>query len=203
MRINASFSAALAAVALLAGAATAATTVKNRARLREGPSATSHLLGELDAGTTVDVVGESEGWKRVQTPDGREGFVWGDHLADPPANPAPDAGRREAAASGSRSLADEIRDLRAELRQRPEPATAADLERVRSELDRLATAERDLAHRFDERGVPGAAPLDPPGESTTALSSVLVFLGGGLFGWAASRFTQRRRDRRQRHRLRF
>ena len=210
MRIKRSFWGALGAAALVVGTASAAMTVKTRARLREGPSATSHLLGDLDPGTAVEVLGDSEGWKRVQTPDGREGFVWGEHLmVEAASDTGGDGAHRDAAAATAapapRALADEVRDLRADvgaLRQRPDPATAADLERVRDELDRLATAERDLARRFDERGVPGAPPLDPPAESTL-LPGMLVFLGGAFMGWAASRFTQRRRDRRQRHRLRF
>ncbi|HZP43941.1 MAG TPA: SH3 domain-containing protein [Candidatus Binatia bacterium] len=200
MRINGSFGAALAALAFFAGATEAAMTVKDRARFREGPSVAGRLLGVLDPGTTVDVLEDRDGWKRVQTPDGREGFVWGDHLVDADADAS--AGRREPSGAGARSLADEIRDLRAELREHPEPATAADLERVRAELERLATAERDLAHRFEERGLPGAVPLDPPAPSTTLASTALVFLGGGLVGFAWSRFLQRRRDRRPR-RLRF
>lgn len=196
---------ALGLVAVLGGEARAA-TLKNRARLREGPTAASALLGELDPGTTVDILGDSAGWKRVRTPDGRGGFVWGEHLAEADGEAtlvAAETKRPEP--SGPRSLADEVRDLRADvsaLRQRPEPATAADVERVRTELDRLTNAQRDLARRLDDRLLAGGAPGDPPPESSFGLTP-LVFLVGGVLGWAASRVVQRRRDRRQRHRLRF
>jgi hypothetical protein len=168
--------------------------------MREGPGASTALLGELDAGSTVEILGETEGWKRVQTPDGRTGFVWGEHLVEGDA--APEAPRRP---DPPRPVAEEVRDLRSEvtaLRQRPDPATAADLERVRIELDRLATAHRDLTRRLDDRLAPGALPLTPPPEGTSAATPI-AFLIGGLVGWAASRVVQRRRDRRQRYRLRF
>ena len=187
------------AVASLARAESA--TTKERARLRQGPSAATDLLGELDSGERVDILGESGGWRQVRTADGRVAYLWGEHLQPREGEPrAP-----EAQGGGPRSLSDQVRDLHDEvvtLRQRPEPATAADLERLRQEIDRLAAAERDLARRFDERFVPGAAPTDPPPEGTGAFAPALL-LAGAIVGFAASRVMQRRRDHRQRSRLRL
>src|SRR5690242_18321067 len=158
--------------------------------------------GELDAGERVDILGESGGWRQVRTVDGRVAYLWGEHLAPKEAEPRPPA---EVPAGAPRSVADQVRDLRddvAALRQRPEPATAADLERVRQELDRLAAAERDLARRFDDRFVPGTGGGDPPPEGPGPFAPALL-LAGAVVGFAASRVMQRRRDHRQRSRLRL
>ena len=88
------------------------------------------------------------------------------------------------------------------LAERPEPASAADLERVRRELERLSAGERDLARRFDERFVGGPGPADPAPEWTSW--AVVGLLGmGAAIGLFADRLLQRRRDGRQRSRLRL
>jgi hypothetical protein len=176
-------------------------TTKERARLRQGPSAATELLGEVDAGERVDILGESGGWRQVRTADGRVAYLWAEHLLPKEGEPRPPEGQGGA----PRSVADQVRDLRDEvaaLRQRPEPATAADLERVRQELDRLAAAERDLARRFDDRFIPGAAAGDPAPEGTGTFTPVLL-LAGAVVGFVASRVIQRRRNNWQRNRLRL
>jgi hypothetical protein len=69
----------LAAVALLAQGASAA-TLNKRARLREGPSKDTRLLGWVEDGTAVTLEGEQRGWYSVRTPDGQTGFIWQEHL---------------------------------------------------------------------------------------------------------------------------
>ena len=96
---------------------------------------------------------------------------------------------------------DELRALRAEitqLRERPEPATAADIERLRTEVERLVTVDRDLARRLDAR--PPAAP-DPASEGVGGIPWTGI-AAGMLAGWGLSRLTNRRRERHQRGRLR-
>ncbi len=186
-------------VASTGGAETVAT--KERARLRQGPSAATELLGELDANTKVELLGESGGWRQVRISDGRVGYVWGDHLASHESAPTPASESKPAAPpAATRTLADDIRDLHEEvnaLRQRPEPATAADLERLREALEHVAAAERELARRLD----PPVHPfVDPPPDSAAAVAPAFLF-GGAVLGFAASRLLQRRRDRRQRNRL--
>jgi len=194
------------AVLLASGAAAETATTRERARLRQGPSAATELLGELDPDTKVELLGESAGWRQVRTPDGRVGWVWGDHLAGLAAAPRPPAPVTPPTQTTPppRTMADDVRELRDQvsaLRERPEPATAADLERVRQELERLSTAERDLARRLDDRPMPAPLP-DPPADGATTLAPALLFVGA-LFGYAGSRLVQRRRDRRQRNRLRL
>jgi hypothetical protein len=178
-------------------------TTKERARLRQGPGASTDLLGELDAGERVDIIGESGGWRQVRTTDGRVGYLWWEHLQHE-GEARPPADGQTPQTPLARPLADQVRDLRddvAALRQRPEPATAADLERVRQEIERLSTAERDLARRFDDRPVVGAAG-DPPAEGGGTFAPAFLLVGA-IVGFAASRLLQRRRDHRQRGRLRL
>src|SRR5438093_1441304 len=148
-------------------------TTKEGAHLRQGPSASTALLGELPPRTTLDVLGTSGGWRQVRTPEGTVGYVWAEHLAEE-ARPS-EAPRRtsEASSAAPRSVADELHDLRQEVSALAErrPASAADVEGVRRELERLAAAERDLARRFDERFVGAPAAADPaPGWSLWAVA---------------------------------
>ena len=45
-----------------------------------------NVIGSLAVGTVVQVTGEIEGWRHIQTPDGGVGFVWGEfvEVADAP-----------------------------------------------------------------------------------------------------------------------
>ena len=193
------------AVLLASGAAAETATTRDRTRLRQGPGAATELLGELDPDTKLELLGESAGWRQVRTPDGRVGWVWGDHLIGAAAAPRPPAAAPATPTTPPpHTMADDVRELREQvsaLRERPEPATAADLERIRQELERLSAAERDLVHRLDDRPTPAPLP-DPPTDGAPMLGlAEIVF--GIVLGYAGSRLVQRRRDRRQRNRLRL
>jgi hypothetical protein len=69
----------LTAVALSAAVAGAA-TLNKRARLREGPSKETKLLGWVEDGTAVTIEGQRNGWYSVRAPDGQTGFIWKEHL---------------------------------------------------------------------------------------------------------------------------
>ena len=104
--------------------------------------------------------------------------------------------------TGTGGLLDEVRALRADvtaLRERPEPATAADVERLRTELQRLATVDRDLSRRLDDR-LPPTGP-DSGGDGAAALPWTALIVGM-LAGWGLSRLVQRRREHRRRGTLR-
>src|SRR5207249_1537987 len=83
-------------------------------------------------------------WKLVRTPGGRTGYAWAKHLAlAASARLELTRGAAEEPSAVSRSLADEVHDLREQLSaitERPAPASAADLERLRQEVERLAAA---------------------------------------------------------------
>jgi hypothetical protein len=79
----------LTAVALSAAAVDAA-TLNKRARLREGPSKETRLLGWVEDGTAVTIEGQRSGWYAVRAPDGQTGYVWKEHLRfDPGEEAAP------------------------------------------------------------------------------------------------------------------
>ena len=131
-------------------------TVKDRARLRQGPAATSPLVRELAPGTKLEILGESAGWNEVRTADGQRGYVWAGWLTEGEAVPKPPEGARLPDASQARSLADEVHDLGqviATLVARPQPVTGEEIERLRAEVERVATGEQDLRRLLDERAV--------------------------------------------------
>ena len=103
--------------------------------------------------------------------------------------------------SGATGLLEEVRALRADLaalRDRP-PATTADIERLRTELERLATVDRDLSRRLEER-LPRAS-SDPTADGIGGVPWTAL-VAGMLAGWGLARLAQRRKERRQRGRLR-
>ncbi len=178
---------------------------KDPTRLREGPSAATELVAELPAGTTVEVLGESGGWKLVRTAGGRTGYAWATHLAAAePKEPEATRVTGEPAATPP-SVADQMRDLREQvnaLAARPAPASAADLERLRQEVERLAAAERDLARVVEER-MTTAAPADPAGAEGSLWTTAGFLAIGVAIVLVASWLLQRQRERRQRGRLRL
>jgi uncharacterized protein YgiM (DUF1202 family) len=200
-------------------AAARSATLTASARLRQGPAATTVLVGDLPAGTRLKIVGEVGGWRQVETPDGTTGFVWAENLtedadataaqatarAEPPKADAPKPeSARPSASSSSSSMAEDIRALRNDvkaLRDRPEPAAADAVERLRTDVDRLAQAQRELAQHVEDR-TPTGAGGGPPPDGTLTFAPVLLLVGGAI-GWIASRLTAGRRDRRQRNRLRL
>lgn len=182
---------ALLVVILLAATVEARTaTLRVQARLRQGPSAATELLGWVPEGTRVDILGESTGWRQVTTPDGRSGFIWGEHLIEGEAATPPAAAPVPAPAAAVRPV---------EEPKGPPTATAADLERVRAELERLATAQRELARHLE---APPPVPTPTGALETPFGLAPVAFLLGGVLGFAASRVLQRRRDRHQWNRLR-
>jgi uncharacterized protein YgiM (DUF1202 family) len=174
---------------------------KDVTRMRQRPNTGASLLTELPAGTRVEVVGERDGWLHVETRDGRTGYIWSEQLVQGQAEASPRTTEHVPEPDPSeRSLLDEVRALRSEvgaLRERPEPASAADLERVHTELQQLAQSSRDLSQRL--AGRLGAISSDPPPDTVSTVS--LLFLGVGVtLGLLGGRLAQRR-DRRQRPRL--
>jgi hypothetical protein len=212
------------ALVVLLGVAAAdadAARLKTDATLRARPSASSDVVGEVAAGTRVEVLSESGGWREIKAPSG-QGFVRTDQLVlgeagEKPAKPdekkaeekkteekkqeKPAAARVEPTPDVPKVSPEELRQLADDvrlLRERPEPATAADLQRVEQTLTQAIAA-------LGEKAAAPTAPADPslPDaslESVLALSPVLLLVGG-IVGFVVSRVTQRRRDNRNRIRV--
>jgi uncharacterized protein YgiM (DUF1202 family) len=206
-----SFGCAALILALASLASARSATLNASARLRRGPAATTDLVAELPPGTKLTIVAERGGWRQVETPDGKTGFVWAENLTEDDATGAPSAEARPESPkpetprppAGASSMADDVRALREDvqaLRARPEPAAAADLERLRAEVDRLAQTQRELVQHIEDR-TPTAGG-DPAPDSALTFVPGLLLIGGAL-GWLGSRLTAGRRDRRQRNRLRL
>jgi hypothetical protein len=83
---------ALLALLWVSAADAAAARLKTDATLHARPSTTSESVGEVPAGTRVDVLSESGGWHEVKTPSG-QGFIRSEYLvlgelAEPATKPA-------------------------------------------------------------------------------------------------------------------
>lgn len=197
----------LAVVALLPVLAQPASLV-DRARLREGPGKDTRLLGWVDAGVTVEIESERNGWYSVHTPDGQSGYVWKDHLrfdnAEPPAAPPTPPSTAQtvvptpAPVQSPPSTAAPIADVRGATAERSDGDVASELQRLRAEVARLATAQQDLAQRLARSHDGPSVPIATDGSAGAA---VVFFAGGAILGWAIGRFTAGRRDRRSRIRL--
>jgi hypothetical protein len=186
--------------------------LNKKARLRDGATRLSTLLDWVDAGTTVTVTGVQEGWYRIVLPDGREGFIWGEHLdqveagvpvvADSPA-PGTQAEGPPATSPGeprATTLQDDVQALRAQLEgytQSGGLAAKADLDRLLDRVDRLTKEHEALRQSLDDSVFTGArTPVDG-----SAIAGGAFLTVGGILGWVLARLSQRRRDRRGRIRL--
>ena len=183
----------------------------NKARLREGPTKESTLVDWVDTGTSVSVIGEQAGWYRVVLPDGRQGFIWGDHLdqieapapSDEAAAPGADAAVPTPAAGHPSdaprpaTLQEDLQALRDQLDREGGLAGKADLDRLLERVERIAKEQQALRESLDDSVFTGMrTPVDG-----SAIAGGAFLTIGGLLGWALARLSQRRRDRRSRIRL--
>ena len=61
-------------------AASYATVVGGWLRLRSAPNFSASTITSYYTGTQVQILGSSGGWYKVQTPDGRTGYMYGNYL---------------------------------------------------------------------------------------------------------------------------
>jgi hypothetical protein len=182
--------------------------LNKKAKLRDGATRFSAFLDWAEAGTPVTVTGVREGWYRVVLPDGRQGFIWGDHLDQIEAAPAipaeapPDQPEPQAAAEPPRpvTLQDDLQALRAQLAGYSRDgglAAKADLDRVLERMDRLVKEQEALRQSLDDSVFTGVhTPIDG-----SAIAGGAFLTIGGIIGWVLARVSQRRRDRRGRIRF--
>lgn len=195
----------------LADQATAA-VLNKKARLREGASRFTNLMDWVDAGTPVSVTSEQAGWYQVVVPDGRQGWIWGEHLdqvegpGSPPAmGPPPPAAGEVAPAAPSdparpATLQDELRSLHTQLEGYSRDGglvAKADIERLIDRIDRLSQEQEELRQSLDDSVFTGVrTPMDG-----SAIAGGAFLTIGGIIGWVMARVSQRRRDRRGRIRI--
>ncbi len=214
---------ALAVVAVVASAASGA-TLRDRARLREGPSKDTRLLGWVEEGAPVTIESERGGWYAVRTADGQTGYIWQEHLRfEPGEAAAAPAAAAPAAAAATTSIPAATTtfpapppappttlgyDARAATPERTDGhpavggdgAVAAELDRLRAEVARLATAQQELSQQLARTPRSPTSPA-PLGTEGSAGAAVLFFGAGALVGWIFGRFAAGRRERRSRLRL--
>ncbi|HXJ36459.1 MAG TPA: SH3 domain-containing protein [Candidatus Eisenbacteria bacterium] len=201
--------------ALVALARADAATVNKKARLRVGPSKDTTLLGWIEEGTVVTTDGERAGWYLVHTPDGQTGYIWQDHLnLDPSERVVSGPTTVTTAAPASSSTTVPVAPpttIATEARTptppppvpppapaaEPEPAVGAELERLRTEVARLATNQQELVQRLERDGT---GPIDS-GPEPSAGPAVIFLAIGAMIGWIVHWALQVRRDRRPRIRL--
>jgi hypothetical protein len=187
-----------------------AATLVDRARLRQGPSKDTALLGWVEAGAAVTIESQSNGWYQIRTPDGQTGYVWQEHLRfgaeeHPPGAlivPGTTAPPVAAAVNTSTSVppstvasGEEPRPW-APTERPPDAAVTAELEKLRGEVARLATAQEDLARRMKRSERLGDSASDGTAGAAALFLAVGALVGAGFVG-----MLQRRRDRRPRLRL--
>jgi hypothetical protein len=192
--------------------------LNKKARLREGPTRFSNLVDWVETGTPVTLTGEQGGWYRIVLPDGRQGFVWGEHLDQIEAGvprleaaavsgsegtgeqgsaPPPSAGE---AARPAATFQEDVQALRAQLENYSREgglAAKADLDRLLERVDRLTKEQAALRESLDDSVFTGMhTPVDG-----SAIAGGAFLTIGGIMGWTLARLSQRRRDRRNRIRL--
>jgi len=172
--------------AVLLSLATGSVLAEERTLAREGilrikPGPRQRMVTTLPAGTTVDATETTPGgWVKVRTTDGRDGWLWAENLA-PEAAAQPDASPSESAPS--------VR-----------PASSEDIEGLRREIDRLATAQDQMRQAIEDRRAFLDGPFTSPTDGTAGAAALFLAIGAVL-GWIASRLAARR-GRERRHRIR-
>ena len=186
--------------------------------LRAGPGLDYKILTMLTTGTPLEKLEESEGWARVRTRDGQEGWVVARYLTgDLPKGPQLEAARRELAEVGAEN--DRLRGENSALRRRAEQAEgkarqlAARLQKVEKEFARWKEEYADavaLKNRLDAAERERAAAQEELGRLRTEnaalrqrerfywfFSGALVLLAGWILGYlyASSRYRAKGRTR--------
>ena len=192
--------------------------LNKKARLRDAATRESTLLDWVDTGTSVTVLDERAGWYHVMLPDGRQGFIWGEHLdqIEAPAAPGegappPAPGTEAAAPPGapppapsdaprSATLQEDLQALRSQLDGYSRDgglAAKADLDRLLERIERLTKEQEALRESLDDSVFTGMrTPVDG-----SAIAGGAFLTIGAILGWTLARLSQRRRDRRSRIRL--
>ncbi len=123
--------------------------VLKNARLREQPDATSKNLGTLNAGNRIIVTGKvtDSDWYRIETTDGRSGFVFGELIEEVKRGAERAAAERAAAEKAAAEKAAAAAAAEAAAREAERKAAAAEAERRAQEKAAAEEAARLAAER--------------------------------------------------------
>jgi len=182
--------------------------------LRPSPGTDQTPITVLSAGDQVNILGIEGSWAKVETADGKVGYVYHRYVvarvdgAPPPALPrpaAPPAPPAVAAAPGPAPPPPSPAPTASEA------AVSAELAGLRAELAELKDKVQKRADRREEASglaatpfapdAPGAAASSPAPEQGVGVLAVAFF--SLLVGWVLGAAFSRRRSRSQRRRLRF
>ena len=186
--------------------------------LRPSPGTDQTPITVLSAGEQVDILDIEGSWAKVETADGKVGYVYHRYVvpwvagAPPPAVPrpaAPPAPPAVAAAPGPAPPPPPPPPSPAPTAS--EAAVSAELAGLRAELAELKDKVQKRAGRSEEASglaatpfapdAPGAAASSPAPEQGVGVLAVAFF--SLLVGWVLGAAFSRRRSRSQRRRLRF
>ena len=185
--------------------------------LRAGPGTETEPLIVLNAGDRVNTLGNEGNWTKVETSDGKVGFVYHRYvLASAEAGAAAPSPRAvppaEGATAASAGLAEPSPTAAGEA---PKDAVAAEIAGLRAQLaDLRQKVQERAAENAEPLGTNGIAPssgsaIDAPAAAPTpsareqGVGVLAVALLSLLVGWVLGSAFGRRRSRSQRPRLRF
>ena len=178
--------------------------------LRPSPGTDQTPITVLSAGDHVNILDIEGSWAKVETADGKVGYVYHRYVvpwvdgAPPPAVPRPAAPPVAAAPSPAPPPPSPAPTA-------SEAALSAELAGLRAELAELKDKVQKRAGRGEEASAPAATPFasDAPGAAGSAPTSeqgvgvLAVAFFSLLVGWVLGAAFSRRRSRSQRRRLRF
>ncbi len=167
--------------------------------VRKGPGVGFEPAGVLAAGTSVNTVESAGSWTKVETADGKDGFVHNSYLSSSPAvaaEPTPSAAAPASAepAATPGAEASEPGPTRDQL--------AVEIAGLRSEITDLKGKIEGRVDPVEERPpLTQLSERNPPGDPNVRL--IAVGITSLLVGWLFGALFSRKRGRAQRNRLRF
>ena len=194
-----------------------------RVYLRDGPGSDRPALGVLDSGDRVRIVGSEGSWIKVETQNGRVGFVYRRYVRTPGDAGSPEEAPEDRAIAAV-PAADESAPPEDAGSASPTPSETGTADDIAAEISSLRGEIADLKEKIQEpssevyatRGDEAAGPSGSPAASAASpvgfgahtvrdqnAGVLVVALLALLVGWVLGSAFTRRRSRSQRPRLRL
>lgn len=195
-----------------------------RVYLRDGPGADRPVLGVLDSGDRVHIVGSEGSWIKVETGDGRVGFVYRRYVRTPGEAGSPEKAQEDRAIAAAPAANESVPEDTGSATPTPAPLETGATDEISAEIASLRGEIADLKQKIQERssesyatrGDEAAGPSGPPAASAAGpiglgahavrdqnAGVLVVALFALLVGWVLGSAFTRRRSRSQRPRLRL